>query len=130
MQMMHTNCIMFLYISCSLSCGTYLSVTLYTVSDLNFSSANFTVISIQQNIGTFNFMFTLSPNLVIMEEYVVTVSPPPPHGPDVIIATSSTIIISLENETQYNITIFFRACPERFNATLVFGKISKPVLLN
>ena len=74
-------------------------------------------------------MFTPNPNLVIMEEYVVTVSPPPPHGPDVI-ATSSTIIISLENETQYNITIFFRACPERFNATLVFGKISKPVILN
>ena len=102
-------------------------ILVYTVSDLNFFSANFTLIGIKKNIGTFNFVFTTSPNLLIMEEYVVTISPPPTHGSDEII-TSSTTIFSLENETQYNITIYFRACPERFNATLIFGKISKPVI--
>ena len=92
---------------------------MYTV--LDSTSVQLIVISIQQNIGIFNFMVTQSSDLPNAEEYLVTVSPPPPIGPDEM-TTASSALISLENSTLYNITI--RACSERFNRTFVFGKIS------
>ena len=67
-------------------------------------------------------MVMQSPDLPNTEEYLVTVSPPPPYGPDEV-TTASSALISLENSTQYNITISVRAGSERCNRTLVFGKI-------
>ena len=96
---------------------------MYTVSDSYFTSVQLTVISIQQNIGIFNIMVMQRPDLPNIEEYLVAVSPPPPYGPDEV-TTASSALLSLENSTQYNIAIFVRACPERFNRTFVFGKIS------
>ena len=92
---------------------------MYTV--LDSTSVQLTVISIQQNIGIFNFMVTQSPDLPNIEEYLVAVSPPPPYGPDEV-TTASSALISLENSTLYNIAI--RACSERLNRTFVFGKIN------
>ena len=57
-------------------------------------------------------------------EYLVTVSPPPPIGPDEV-TTASSALISLEDNTQYNFTVSWSVCQERFNATFVFGKIIK-----
>ena len=91
--------------------------------DSSFTSVQLTIISIKQNIGIFNFMVMQSPDLSNIEEYLVTVSPPPPIGPDEL-TTASSALISLENSTQYYIAIFVRACPERFNRTFVFGKIT------
>ena len=68
-------------------------------------------------------MVTQSSDLPNTEEYLVAVSPPPPYGPDEI-TTASSALISLENSTLYNITIFVRACSERLNRTFVFGKIN------
>ena len=66
-------------------------------------------------------MVMQSPDLPNTEEYLVAVSPPPPYGPDEV-TTASSALISLENNTLYNITI--RACSGRFNRTFVFGKTS------
>ena len=100
--------------------------TLCNVLDSYFTSVQLTVISIQQNIGIFNFMVTQSSDLPITEEYLVTVSPPPPHGPDEV-TTISSAIFTLENNTHYTFTIFLRACLERFNRTFVFGTISNTI---
>ena len=72
-------------------------------------------------------MIMQSPDLPNTEEYLVTVSPPPPYGPDKV-TTASSALISLENSTLYNITVSVRACPGRFNRTLVFGKIDNTQL--
>ena len=92
------------------------------VSDSKIISVQLALLASHQNIGIFNFMVTWSSHLPTEEEYLVIVSPPPPHGPDGII-TASSGLISLENNTQYNITISLSACPENFNRTIVFGKI-------
>ena len=59
-------------------------------------------------------------------EYLVTVSPPPPYGPDEV-TTATPVLLTFESNTLYNITISLSACPERFNRTLIFGKISNTI---
>ena len=66
-----------------------------------------------------------TPDLPNDRDYFITVSPLPPYGPDEIITSTTSAMLSLYNSIPYNITISSNTCPDRITTTFIFGKINK-----